>query len=80
MNKAMLAKGNPNLEHAKRAVKVAVHRLHRAGVTSCQEAGTNSVILDALRELDSNNSLNMDIAAHSVYAPEFLSGRVRSRR
>lgn len=73
MNKAMLAKGNPHLEHAKRAIKAAVHRLHRAGVTSCQEAGTSSVILDALRELDSENSLCIDVAAHSVYAPEFLA-------
>ncbi|CRG83405.1 hypothetical protein PISL3812_00756 [Talaromyces islandicus] len=78
MNKAMLAKGNPNLEHAKRAIRAAVHRLHRAGVTSCQEAGTNSVILDALRELDSENALRIDVAAHSVYAPEFLANERQS--
>jgi predicted amidohydrolase YtcJ len=78
MNKVMLAKGNPNLEHAKRALKAALHRLHRAGVTSCQEAATNSVILDALRELDSSNSLRMDVAAHSVYAPEFLANERQS--
>jgi predicted amidohydrolase YtcJ len=74
MNKAMLAKGNPNLAHAKRAIKAAIRVLHQAGVTSCQEAATNSVILDALRELDiEENALEIDIAAHSVYAPEFLA-------
>lgn len=78
MNKAMLAKGNPDLQHVKRAIKAAVQRLHRAGVTSCQEAGTNSAILDALRELDAENALAIDVAAHSVYAPEFLANERQS--
>ncbi|OKL56880.1 hypothetical protein UA08_08028 [Talaromyces atroroseus] len=79
MNKAMLSKGNPNLAHAKRAIKAALRCLHQAGVTSCQEAATNSVILDALRELDlEENALKMDIAAHSVYAPEFLANERQS--
>lgn len=78
MNKAMLAKGNPNMAHAKRAITEAIQRLHRVGVTSCQEAATNTVILHALRELDRDNALKLDIAAHSVYAPEFLANERQS--
>ncbi|RHZ68408.1 hypothetical protein CDV55_100894 [Aspergillus turcosus] len=78
MSKAMISKGNPNLAHAKRAIKAAIHRLHQAGVTSCQEAATNTVILDVIRELDNDNSLKMDIAAHSAYAPEFLGSERQS--
>lgn len=78
MNKAMLTKGNPNMAHAKRAITEAIRRLHRVGVTSCQEAATNTVILHALRELDRNNALKLDIAAHSVYAPEFLANERQS--
>lgn len=73
MNKTMLVKGNPNMAHAKRAINEAINRLHRVGVTSCQDAATNTVILHALRELDRDNALKMDVAAHSVYAPEFLA-------
>ncbi|KAI7973284.1 hypothetical protein EIK77_000632 [Talaromyces pinophilus] len=78
MNKAMLAKGNPNMAHAKRAITEAIRRLHRVGVTSCQEAATNTVILHALRELDRDNALKLDVAAHSVYAPEFLANERQS--
>lgn len=78
MNKAMLAKGNPNMAHAKRAITEAIRRLHRVGVTSCQEAATNTVILHALRELDRDNALKIDVAAHSVYAPEFLANERQS--
>uniref|UniRef100_A0A093VBE1 Putative amidohydrolase YtcJ n=1 Tax=Talaromyces marneffei PM1 TaxID=1077442 RepID=A0A093VBE1_TALMA len=73
MNKAMIAKGSPNVTYAKRAIKAAIRLLHQAGVTSCQEAATNTVIMHALRELDEENALHMNIAAHSVYGPEFLA-------
>ncbi|KAH8690220.1 amidohydrolase 3 [Talaromyces proteolyticus] len=66
MNKVMLSKGNPNITHAKRAIKAAIRRLHQVGVTSCQEAATNTIILNALREMDEENALHMDIAAHSI--------------
>lgn len=72
MNKAMIAKGSPNIAHAKRAIKAAIHLLHQAGVTSCQEAATNTVIMNTLQELDQENALHIDVAAHSVYGPEFL--------
>ncbi|EED14780.1 exoenzymes regulatory protein aepA precursor, putative [Talaromyces stipitatus ATCC 10500] len=78
MNKAMLAKGNSNVAHTKRAITEAIQRLQRVGVTSCQEAATNTVILHALRELDRDNALKLDIAAHSVYAPEFLANERQS--
>lgn len=61
------------MAYANRAIKAAIRLLHQAGVASCQEAATNTAIMHALRELDEENALRMDIAAHSVYGPEFLA-------
>lgn len=71
--KAVLAMSKPGLAHVKRALKKAIHTAHRAGVTSCQEASANTVLLHALRELDQANELRMNIATHIVHGPEFIA-------
>lgn len=43
---------------------------HRYGITSCQEASANSLYLHALRELEQENWLDLDIYTHIVRAPE----------
>lgn len=48
-------------------------RLHANGVTSFQEAATNTLILKALGELDAAGKLKMDVHAHIVYKPEHLA-------
>jgi predicted amidohydrolase YtcJ len=72
MNKAALAIPQPAFSHVKRCLKHAISLAHKAGVTSLQEAASNTLMLHALRELDSENALKMDIAAHIVYAPEYI--------
>jgi len=42
-------------------------------VTSLQEAATNTIMLHALKELDGENALKVDVAAHIVYAPEYVA-------
>ncbi|KAH6866044.1 putative exoenzymes regulatory protein aepA precursor [Thelonectria olida] len=70
--KAMLACPKPPLAHVKRSLTYAVQRLHKAGVTSCQEASANTLMVEGLRQLDEANQLQMDMYAHIVYGPEFL--------
>lgn len=50
-----------------------LQRLHALGVTSFQEAATNTLILKALGELDAAGKLKMDVYAHIVYKPEQLA-------
>ncbi|EFY86047.1 hypothetical protein J3459_016418 [Metarhizium acridum] len=71
--KALLACPKPSVAHAKRALKYAVRRLHQAGVTSCQEAATNTLMLTTLRDMDKDNQLPLDTYTHIVYAPEFIA-------
>ncbi|KAM4057591.1 amidohydrolase family protein [Hirsutella rhossiliensis] len=72
MTKALISYPKPNLFHVKRAVQHAVCQLHKAGVTSCQEASANTPMLQALGQLDGDNQLKMDLYTHIVYAPEHL--------
>lgn len=72
MTKAVLASPKPSLSAVKRALEHAIGQLHKAGVTSCQEASANTVMLHALRELDANSQLKVDMYTHIVYAPEHL--------
>ncbi|KAF2105584.1 amidohydrolase 3 [Lophiotrema nucula] len=73
MTKAHLAFPTPSLAHVKRVLRHAIKVAHRAGVTSCQEASANTVILHALKELEEEGKLNMDIAAHIMYGPEVFA-------
>ena len=47
--------------------------LYRAGVTSCQEASASTLTLHALRELDAEGHLKLDIQPHIVYALDWLA-------
>ena len=60
----------PPLSHAKRALQFGIRMCHRYGITSCQEASANSLYLHALRELEQENRLDLDIYTHIVCAPE----------
>lgn len=60
----------PPLSHAKRALQFGTRMCHRWGITSCQEASANSLYLHALRELEQENRLDLDIYTHIVCAPE----------
>ncbi|OAA73911.1 Amidohydrolase 3 [Cordyceps fumosorosea ARSEF 2679] len=73
MTKAMLACPKPSLAHVKRALRHAARRLHRAGVTSCQEAASNTLMVEAFRQLDGKNDLKLDVYTHIVYAPEYIA-------
>ncbi|KAL6246595.1 hypothetical protein RBB50_006833 [Rhinocladiella similis] len=73
MSKAATAIPQPSLAHVKRVLKHAQHMLHRAGVTSCQEASANSAMLHALRELDAEGALKVDMHTHIVYAPDWIA-------
>ncbi|OAP60894.1 hypothetical protein AYL99_05896 [Fonsecaea erecta] len=73
MTKAVLALPKPEMAHIKRSILHAVKLLHSVGVTSFQEAASNTLILKALGELDAAGSLKMDVQTHIVYKPEQLA-------
>ncbi|KAJ6187809.1 amidohydrolase-like protein 3 [Penicillium mononematosum] len=58
------------LSHAKRALEFGVRMCLKYGITSCQEASANSLYLHAIRELELENRLNLDVYTHIVCAPE----------
>ncbi|KAM6513192.1 hypothetical protein FALCPG4_015654 [Fusarium falciforme] len=78
MGRANLAVTRPTLSHVKRALRRALSELHRYGVTSCQEAAANTLLLEALHELDVANQLQMDYSTHILYRNEWLSGELLS--
>ncbi|OCT52122.1 hydrolase [Cladophialophora carrionii] len=73
MTKAALAFPKPEASHVKRSILEGIGRLHSVGVTSFQEAASNTAILNALRELDAAGELKMDVQTHIVYKPEQLA-------
>lgn len=73
VTKAALSVPRPGRAHIKRILKHAVQIAHRAGVTSTQEASSNTLLLEALSEMEKEGSLNMDISTHIVYGPEWLA-------
>ncbi|TQV90390.1 exoenzymes regulatory protein aepA precursor [Cordyceps javanica] len=73
MTKAMLACPKPSAAHVRRALRHAARRLHRAGVTSCQEAASNTLMVDAFRALDRGRELRLDVYTHIVYGPEYIA-------
>jgi predicted amidohydrolase YtcJ len=60
----------PPLSHAKRALEYGMRMCHRYGITSCQEASANTLYLHALKELEQENRLDLNIYTHIVCAPE----------
>ncbi|KIW31807.1 uncharacterized protein PV07_03399 [Cladophialophora immunda] len=73
MTKAALALPKPEMAHIKRSILHAMKLLHSVGVTSFQEAASNTLILRALGELDAASELKMDVQTHIVYKPEQLA-------
>ncbi|KAK5076870.1 hypothetical protein LTR64_005651 [Lithohypha guttulata] len=72
MSKVMTTLPQPNLAHVKRVLMSGIKRLHQAGVTSCQEASANTIMLQGLRELEREGKLSIDIQTHIVYAPDWI--------
>ncbi|KAK3630592.1 hypothetical protein LTR56_017390 [Elasticomyces elasticus] len=72
LSKLMIALPQPPIAHAKRVLREGQKMLHRAGVTSCQEASANTLMLTALRELEADGDLKLDVQTHIVYAPDWI--------
>ena len=72
ISKAMTSLPQPGLAHIKRVLTAAQKKLHAAGVTSCQEASANSLLLQGLKDLESTNNLKLEIFPHIVYAPDWI--------
>ncbi|EOA90519.1 uncharacterized protein SETTUDRAFT_37154 [Exserohilum turcica Et28A] len=58
------------LGYVKTALEFAISECHRYGITSVQEASANTLYLHAVKELESENRLPLDISTHIVCAPE----------
>lgn len=74
ISRASLALPKPSLAHVKRALKHSMGAAHAAGVTSCQEASSNTLLLHALRELENEGALKFDFATHIVHNGAWISG------
>ena len=55
-----------SLSYAKTVIEFAVSECHRYGITSVQEASATTAYLRAVRELEAENRLPLDISAHIV--------------
>ncbi|KAH8896453.1 hypothetical protein GQ53DRAFT_714130 [Thozetella sp. PMI_491] len=62
----------PPLAQVKRALSHAISICHRYGITSVQEASASTIHLHALRELESENRLDLDVYSHVMCAPGAL--------
>lgn len=60
----------PPLTIVKNSLEHSIAFCHKYGITSVQEASANTVYLHALRELEEENRLNLDVSAHIVYGNE----------
>ncbi|KAL2785904.1 amidohydrolase 3 [Aspergillus keveii] len=60
----------PPVWYVKEAILYGIQMSHRFGITSVQEASANTIYLHALRELEQENRLQMEIFPHIVHAPE----------
>jgi predicted amidohydrolase YtcJ len=72
MSKAMTSLPQPGPSHVRRVLLAAQQKLHAAGVTSCQEASANSLLLKGLQGLESADLLKLEIFPHIVYAPDWI--------
>lgn len=62
----------PPLAIVKESIQYAIKICHQYGITSVQEASANTLYLHALRELEEEKRLNMDIHTHIVCQNEFI--------
>jgi predicted amidohydrolase YtcJ len=72
LSKAMTSIPQPGMSHVQRVLAVAQQKLHAAGVTSCQEASSNTLLLKGLQALEATHSLKLEIFPHIVYAPDWI--------
>ncbi|KAH8726761.1 amidohydrolase 3 [Phaeosphaeriaceae sp. PMI808] len=72
-NKGAKAITFPALPTVKRALQVAIRAAHKVGVTSLQEASSNTQLIHALRELEAENQLKMNFHPHITYGPEWAA-------
>lgn len=77
MAKAALAIPTPSRAHVKRVLKHAIGLAHKAGVTSTQEASSNTILLRVLNEMEREGSLRLDISTHIVHENEWLASEHR---
>ncbi|KAH6643928.1 putative exoenzymes regulatory protein aepA precursor [Boeremia exigua] len=73
MAKVALAIPAPSRSHVKRALKHAIRLAHKAGVTSTQEASSNTILLQVLNEMEREGSLRLDVSTHIVHENEWLA-------
>lgn len=73
MAKAALAVPTPSRSHIKRALKYAIQLAHEAGVTSTQEASSNTILLQVLNEMEREGTLKLHISTHIVHENEWLA-------
>ncbi|KAF2033665.1 amidohydrolase-like protein 3 [Setomelanomma holmii] len=59
--------------HVERTLKHAIGLAHKAGVTSTQEASSNTQLLTALSELEKEGDLKLDVSTHVVYGCAWLA-------
>ncbi|KAJ4175627.1 hypothetical protein NW759_017645, partial [Fusarium solani] len=57
------------LAHVKRSLAYAFSTCHRYGITSAQEATANTLFLHALREMELENKLDLDVYTHILCVP-----------
>ncbi len=67
----------PPVSYVKQAILYGIRMSHRYGITSLQEASANTVYLHALRELERENRLQMQIFPHIVHAPETFAAEAQ---
>jgi len=72
MSKVMTSLPQPGLSHVNRVLLAAQKKLHAAGVTSCQEASANSLLLKGLQNLEATDQLKLEMFPHIVYAPDWI--------
>lgn len=72
MSKVLTSYPKPDAHHVKRVLKEAQTMLHAAGVTSCQEASANTLMLNGLRAMEADGSLKLEMFTHIVYAPDWI--------
>lgn len=72
-SKVCLALPIPPLAQAKRALSYAIKKCHECGITSVQDASSNTLMMTALQELEKENRLDLDFATHLVHSPVSLS-------
>lgn len=63
----------PPLNIVKECIQRSIKICHQFGITSVQEASANTLYLHALRELEEENQLVMDVYTHIVWGNEFFS-------